>query len=378
MITIPVANATKADIVKRRSDVHFVPVISYYSIAKGKPSIVILDTSADNQVHENVFRNLDGLQRDKSKTGMSKTFDETTEVYANANAIFNISGFNESVRVVEFPDSVSLSSVSGSKGGSVSANEEPGIVQAMKGHLYDGTYMVLPTRNVKEADLEKLSDFLYDNQRLVMLVQVSSIDQLSTLHDHVSGYQNDKTKLPDVHCDVEQNPNRYPEAQAAAMAVVDGAQDNFKHFKNQSDFVPNKFNGTDLDRIDACNGCTVVDRADDSIFSSGKTLAGGFIDRMLNSQHIMDKYVYDAQKFVNQGHPFDDKNIHILQQTLINSGNELQTAGYINSKPTVTLPSYAEAGGDEIEDRTLDGIKIKNIDVTSFIEGLNGEVDLTE
>ena len=71
-----------------------------------------------------------------------------------------------------------------------------------------------------ETEIEALSDFLYDNQRIMLVTQPNSITALQTLATHVAGYQKVKNHLGNTAAIVETAKDRYPAAQAVAYAAA--------------------------------------------------------------------------------------------------------------------------------------------------------------
>ncbi|MBU9788900.1 hypothetical protein KOM07_05025, partial [Lentilactobacillus sp. G22-6] len=198
-----------SDIVKQTTDVHFIVAIHALTNPDRTPSVAIGTKNTDATTKSNIYDDLDSLSAD---------YKENTGVYNQAAAMFEVNGFRGPIEVIAYPnaDSITPSGVQSQgtgHGGKVTATPTPGIVVGITQHLFDGfKYLVLD--GASETEIEALSDFLYDNQRIMLVTQPNSVATLQTLATHVAGVQKVKDKLGNTAAIVETAKDRYPAAQA--------------------------------------------------------------------------------------------------------------------------------------------------------------------
>lgn len=312
------------------------------------------------------------------KTGMSQTFDPSTDVYAKADAMFEADGFNGSIAVIEYPASSTTPSVSSSSDGSVDDDQQPGIVKALAGYLYSGILYIVPTSDVSESDLEALTDFTYTNGHCAVMVQFSDASDAQNLDNHVKSAQADKNKLHNVFGAVIPDTSDQPVAQACAYAVGRLPRPtDFMKIGNGTQFEPSNLTPDQMNAVENAECATVTDRANDIMFNSSRAMGGGFIDQFVDSQFVIDAFAHTSQHFLDHNECNDDdatrNQLHI---TLASKAAQLRAAGMLTGAVDVIVPSRDEQSSDDAESRVLNGVRI-NANVYDPIEHINGSIAIT-
>ncbi|GAY74279.1 hypothetical protein [Lentilactobacillus kosonis] len=218
--------------IKHRSDVHFVVSIKALTNDGVFPDVAIAVQGKDTNSTAKTYASLEDLSVD---------FPENTKTYAQAEAIFDVDSFNNNLlEVITYPNAPvatpsNVQVTPTNSGAQVTATTTPGIVSAMQGHMWDG-FKYLITDDVPEADLEALTDALYDAQRVMLFVQAKSVDDFVKLQTHVASYQNKPNKLGNTAILVDASDNRFPAAQLVAYASTNVPTD-IMHISNLSEMA---------------------------------------------------------------------------------------------------------------------------------------------
>lgn len=359
--------------IKQTTDVHFTVAIHALKNPNGTPAVGIATKGADATTKASIYTDLDSLSAD---------FDETTGVYSQAEAMFDADNFKGPVEVVTYPnvDSTTPANVQTTgttTGATVTATTTPGIVVGLTEHLFDGfKYLVLD--GATEAETEAVSDFLYDNQRIMLVTQPKSVTDLQTLSTHVKGIQTKKNSLGNTAAIVETASDRFVAAQAAAYAAANLPVD-FQHIGNQSQFEPDTDLSTDdYDTIAAANGTVVVNKSGDYMLLNGLALAGNYVDQFVHTQLVIDTFQTALQKYLNRHNfpIFNDATIKEMAQTIEACGQQLQQQGVLASAVEITSVPRSNVLNSDVAARKYNGFGF-NVQIADDIDTINAKIDLT-
>ncbi|WP_249662798.1 hypothetical protein [Lentilactobacillus buchneri] len=362
-----------SDIVKQTTDVHFIVAIHALTNSDSTPLVAIATKNTDATTKSNIYDDLDSLSAD---------YAENTGVYAQAAAMFDVNGFNGPVEVIGYPnvDSNTPSGVQSqgtTTGGTVTATTTPGIVVGITQHLFDGfKYLVLD--GATETEIEALSDFLYDNQRIMLVTQPNSVTALKTLATHVAGYQTVKNQLGNTAAIVETATDRYPAAQAVAYAAANLPVD-FQHIGNLSQFEPDADLTTDdYDTIAGLNATLVVNKAGDYMLLNGKALAGNYIDQFVHTQLVIDTLQTNLQKYLNRKNfpIYNDATIKEMTQTINAVSTSLLQMGVLYTAIVVNSVPRANVLNSDVAARKYNGFSL-SAQIADDIDTINAKLDLT-
>lgn len=364
--------------VKQMTDVHIIVSIHQLTSGAVTPLVAIATKNTDATTKATVYNSLYDLTND---------YGEDTGVYAQAEAMFEADNFKGPVEVIAYPntDAADPSSVQASgtaDGGTVTASATPGIVTGLAEHLYDGfIYLVLD--NASEDQIEAVSDFLYDNQRIMLVTQPSSVADLQKLQTHVLGYQKTKDLLCNTAALVVTTAGNYRAAQAAAYAAANLPVD-WQHIGNQTTFAPDAdLAMADYDAIAAAGGTTVVNKAGDYMLLNGKALTTNYIDQFVHTQLVVDRFQNALQKYLNR-HKFvtyDDTHIKEMTQTLQTTGDDLSALGVLfplsdGNSVDITSVSRSNTPNSDVANRSYNGFAIK-AQIADDIDTVNMKLDIT-
>ncbi|GAF37500.1 hypothetical protein [Lentilactobacillus farraginis] len=359
-----------SDIVKQTTDVHFIVAIHALSNSDSTPLVAIATKNTDATTKSNIYDDLESLSAD---------YAENTGVYAQAAAMFDVNGFRGPVEVIAYPnvDSTGVQSQGTDDGGTVTATTTPGIIVGITQHLFDGfKYLVLD--GATEAETEALSDFLYDNQRIMLVTQPNSVTALQTLATHVAGVQTVKNQLGNTAAIVETATDRYPAAQAVAYAAANLPVD-FQHIGNLSQFEPDADLTTDdYDTIAGLNATLVVNKAGDYMLLNGKALAGNYIDQFVHTQLVIDTLQTSLQKYLNRKNfpIYNDATIKEMTQTINAVSTSLLQMGVLYTPIVVNSVPRANVPNGDVVARKYNGFSL-SAQIADDIDTINAKLDLT-
>lgn len=364
--------------VKQMTDVHIIVSIHQLT-SNGKTPLVALATkNTDATTKSTLYNTLGDLTND---------YGEDTTVYGQAKAMFEADNFTGPVEVIAYTNAdvanpTNVAASGSTDGGSVTAATTPGIVSGLAEHLYDGfIYLVLD--GATEEETEAVSDFLYDNQRIMLITQPSSVTDLQTLHTHVLGYQKAKNSLCNTAALVVTSTGNYRAAQAAAYAAANLPVD-WQHIGNQTTFEPDAdLVMADYDDIAAAGGTTIVNKAGDFMLLNGKAMANNYIDQFVHTQLVVDRFQNALQKYMNN-HKFvsyDDAHIKEMTQTLQTTGDDLAALGVLFSlsdgkSVDVSSVSRTDTPNEDVNSRSYNGFAI-TAQIADDIDTVNMKLDIT-
>ena len=363
---------------KQMTDVHVIVSIHQLALSGKTPLVALMTKNTDATTKSTVYNSLADLSAD---------YAEDTTVYDQAAAMFEAENFTGPVEVIAYPnadvsDPTNVKADGASSGGTVTASTTPGIVSGLSAHIYDG-FIYLLLDGASETEIEAVSDFVYDNQRVMLITQPASVKDLQTLHTHVAGYQTAKNSLCNTAAVVVTTPDNYRAAQAAAYAAANLPVD-WQHIGNQSTFAPDTdLTMTDFDDIAAAGGTTVVNKAGDFMLLNGKSMGSNYIDQFVHTQLVVDRLQTSLQKYLNR-HKFvsyDDAHIKEMTQTLQTTGDNLAAMGVIFSMSDgqsidVTSISRANTPNEDVINRSYNGFSIA-AQIADDIDTVNMKLDIT-
>lgn len=359
---------------KHRSDVHFVVSIKALTNNGVVPDVAIATQGNDTTITDKQYASLEDLAVD---------YPENTNVYNQAEAMFDVSTFNNNlIEVIAYPNAP-VATPSNVKvkatpdGAEVTADNTPGLVAGVKAHMWDGfKYLLLD--NASEADIEALSDVLYDAQRVMLVIQPKSVDDLVKLQAHVATYQVKPNKLGNTAAIVDTSDVRFPAAQASAYAASNIPTD-FMHIGKLSELeVDENLSDDDVDKINALNGIAVENKAGDNMLSQGKALAGNYIDQFVHAQLVIDGYTTFLQKYMNDHNfpAYTDKTILEMKAGLETLGTNYFTQNILAAKPVFDYVPRAKVMNSLVAEREYNGFS-SDQQIQDDIETLNAKLNLT-
>lgn len=314
---------------------------------------------------------------------LSQDYPENTSVYSQAEAVFDVDTFNNNLlEVIPAPATAANTpakvAVKPTKdGATVSATTTPAIIAGIQNHLHDGfKYLILD--GFAEADIETLSDFLYKQQRIMTVAQLTSVDDLGKLKAHAASTMTTANSLDNLAALVDTSNDRFPVAQADAFAVSNIPTD-YMHIENLSEFeVDPNLSDDDVDQIESLNGIAIVNKGGDLLPSGSKTLAGNnYIDQFVHFQIVVDTYQQVLQKYLNDNKfpSYTDKTIGEMKTALDNAGNNMFTQGILETKPLVTSIKRADVLPSLVAEREYNGFRV-NATIADDIQSINAALDL--
>ncbi|WP_204122025.1 hypothetical protein [Levilactobacillus sp. 244-2] len=355
--------------VKHESDVHMIINAQLPTTALGTPLTMILTKGTKSGVYGDV----DSLAED---------YDETTNVYKQAAAIWEIPSYTSPIEIMACTDDVrhTPGDVVIAKDGSVVAADdvEPGIITGIKSHLYDGVIYVLLDDAFTSDEVQKLSDFLYDQQRLMLVVQVRTLEDLQTLQKHVAAYQTTKSVLTNTTGFLVEEGN-YSVDNAAGYAASNVPTD-WQHIGNLPDFGPMPgLTIDDYEIVRDLRGITVVNKAGDNMLLQGKALANNYIDQFVHVNLVGDAIENGIQKWSNNHNfpNYNDDSIDSIKQMIIAVCDSYVAMGVLDKQADgtsaiVTVPKRANVSQSDVNNR-----KLKNVSVQVKIADDIDEIELT-
>ncbi|MFC6180347.1 hypothetical protein [Lactiplantibacillus daowaiensis] len=362
--------------VKHESDVNLTINILRPDTSLGTPLIEIF-TKGDKPT--GVYGDTDTLAED---------YDETTEVYKKAAAMWELDSYTAPIEVVSVPTaSRHTPVVSVDKDGVVTATDtiELGIVTGAKNHLYDGALYVLLDDSFTSDEVIALSDFLYDQQRLMLIVKVASIDELKPLAAHVSAYQAATNVLSNTAAMVVPQVGNYSLDQAAAYAASNVPTD-WQHIGGATltEFDPNS--GLTIDDsadIQALRGMTVVNKSGDNMLLNGMALGNNYIDQFVHTMLVGDAIETAIQKYLNHHNfpNYDDNTINELKETILSVTDGYLTQGVLEAQSDgtsaiISVPKRANVSNADVANRKLKNITI-NTTTADDVDTVDGKLNVT-
>ncbi|KRM91597.1 hypothetical protein [Fructilactobacillus florum] len=359
-------------IIKRPTNVHLTVSIQQVVKGVGKPAIAILTKGTSTKAK--IYSTIDDLSQD---------YNESTDVFETAKAAFEVPGFNESVEVLQYGSTAALQApTQSSDNGNVSTSDSnttalTPVSQIVADHLFDGFNYLVPDKTVPETDLEDLSDFLYDNQRVVLYAQLNSVADLQKLSTHVQSYQkDDKEKQGNTGAIVETS-DRKPAVQIVAYASINAPTD-LGHVGNLSQMVPDDdLTQSDYEAIDSANGSVVVNKADWAMSNSGKALKGNYIDQFVHVQMVTDEIKRVIQNYLNsQKFPaYDESTVSMIEKLIDGVSKEYTANGILVDPIVVTSTPINQVPDRLVEDREFSKFGF-NFKIANDVQDINANVNV--
>lgn len=361
--------------VKHESDVHIIINVQQPSSALGTPLVLLLTKGTKS----GVYGNADTLAED---------YDETTNVYKQAAAMWRVASYTAPIAVVACPDEVrhTPGHLTVAKDGTVTATDtvEPGIVTGIKTHLYDGAIYALLDDVFTLDEIEQLSDFLYDQQRLMLVAQVRTTADLQSLQAHVAGYQTAKSVMTNT-AGFQIEEGNFALDNATAYAATNWPVD-WQHIGGKAlpDIVPDsELTMDDYDDIAALRGLTVVNKSGDNMILQGKALANNYIDQFVHVNLVGDGIENGVQKKLNHTDfpNYNDDTIQDIEQTILAITDDYATKGVLDKlddgkSAHITIPKRANVSQSDVTNRRLRGI-IVDVKVADDVESVELTLNVT-
>lgn len=359
---------------KQAPDVHW--IVSIHPLTNGfeKPLLMVFTHSTDANEHSSMYSNLFDLANDYPENGV---------VYPAAEAAFEATNFNGPLEVVEVPNvdvavpfNVTAKAVDG--GVDYSAGLTPGVVYGASQHLYDGAYYATVASDVTDEETNALADYLYQQQRVLLVSEVKDVDTLKTNYQHAQATQLKKNTLGNWVNIVNSDADVHPATQVAAYASANVPTD-LMNVGNQSEFeIDENLDDSDYETIRESNGSCIADKADDLMMLTGKTLAGNYADQFVHTQMVVDAFTNCLQKYKNrQNFPiFNDKTIGEMEKSLETTSTSLVQQGILAAEAVVTDTPRAKVPNSDVAKREYNYFSIQ-VQIADTIETINGKIDIT-
>lgn len=347
----------------------------------GNAKIAILTGGSDSNSHSYNFNSIKDVEN---------TFDENSSVYNLLDKVFDTDGYKGVVEVIVAPSAdvssgsttvtTSTTTTSGSSSNSGSTTNR--FVYALKQYVNDGFNYVVDD-NLKESDLEAVSDYLYANQAAALITQVASVPALQTLSAY-SAKNQPKTddKLNTVYAIVETS-SRKPAVQVAAklaqynedLGGVDAAKvGNLSEFQADDDIT-----FEDLKAIDQANGSAVANLADMQMMYRGHSLGANYLDEFVNTKVVKDTFQYNLQRALNdiQTRAYSQATIDFLYTVAVNTGNDLYQRNFLASKPAIDKLDMDQVSSADVQSRDYHGFNV-HATISNSIETMTVRINLAE
>lgn len=347
----------------------------------GNAKIAVLTGGSDSNSHSYTFNSIKDVE---------SQFDENSSVYNLLDKAFDTDGFKGQVEVIVAPSAdvssgsttVTTSTTTTSGSSSASGSTTNRFVYALKQYVNDGFNYVVDD-NLKESDLEAVSDYLYANQAAALITQVASVSALQTLSAYSSKNQ-PKTddKLNTVYAIVETS-SRKPGVQVSSklaqynedLGGVDAAKvGNLSEFQADDDLT-----AEDLKAIDQANGSAVVNLAGMQMMYRGHSLGANYLDEFINTKVVKDTFQYNLQRALNdiQTRTYSQATIDFLYTVAVNTGNDLYQRNFLASKPTIDKMDIDQVSNTDIQARDYHGFNV-HATISNSIETMTVRINLAE
>lgn len=353
----------------------------------GTAKIAILTSGSDSNAHAYTFN---------STAGVEDTFDENSNVYSLVQKAFETDGYNGQVEVIVAPSSdvstgssttttstsvtTGSSATSGSTSGSSSTVNR--FVYALKQYVNDGFNYIVDD-NLKESDLEAVSDYLYANQAAALLTQPTSVSAAQTLGAYSSKNQPvTGDKLNGVYGAVETSSRKPIVQTAAALAQYNftiGGVDVTK-VGNLSEFqADDDLTAEDYKAIDKANASAVANLADMQMMFRGRTFGGNFLDEYINTKIVKDTFQYNLQRALNdiKTRTYNQATIDFLYTIAVNTGNDLYNRNFLAEVPTIDKLDFAQVANQDITARDYHGFNV-HAKISNSVETMAVRINLAE
>lgn len=381
-----------ADILtKLISDVHIKMSIKQLSLGSTVADILIPVESADaTETSAKLYYDAEDVATD---------FGADSKVYKKVDAAFSQDNFRGPIAIVttpagetevkttgaEVPGNVTASATDDGAEiatGATSTVKVSGTLKALIDYLWFGArYVILPDDDQTDL-IKEVGKYLFDNQHMILVSSVSSIENLQAVYDEAKDWQA-ANHLGTTIVIVNKNEGEYVDISAAAFATQNIPLD-WMHVRNLNGVTANKWSADEYQQIFDLNGLTTVNKAGDIMLSNSKTVEGSYIDNTFGAQYLNDALQSGLQKFLN-AHPlvaFDDNNISLIKQQAKSIMDDVGKVGLLQNgadgKPTydVQAVNRAQTPNADVVKRKYNGLGV-TAELVGSVETLNVFVGVT-
>ncbi|TPR23136.1 hypothetical protein DY120_07465 [Apilactobacillus micheneri] len=336
-------------------------------------SIAILTGGDDDQAHSYTYNSIDDVTQ----------FTEDSEVYDMVEKAFDID-YQGNVEVIVAPNkdvtpSGNLKATPNSDGAKVSNQSINRFVYALQQYAYDGFRLITNASDVTEKDLETVTDFLYQLQKVFLFAQFNKVADLQSLFNYsslrqvtTSDKQNTVTGMVETH-------DRKPAVQVIAYGLANAPID-YEHIGNLPEMTEDDdLTSDDIQNIIDAHGTCVYSKAGDQMLLQGKSFGDNYIDEFINTTIVKSTYQYSLQKELNgfKNNHFDDKTIGLLVERAEKVSSDLMSQGYFDEKPKVDKTPRAQVNPSLVTKRHYKGITI-SAPIATSIDTMDVFLNLTE
>jgi len=322
-------------------------------------------------------------------------FDADSGVFAKAEALFAQDGFNGPIEVVTTQKGDVTVPVTAASVGNVDSTATgdgaevttgavaetttvPGIVKGISDYLWSGArYVVLPDDD-DTATILAVGKYLYDNQHMILVASVKSIENLKTVHDEAVTWVADN-HLGNTIVFVNKVEDEHPEARAVAYATQNIPLD-WMHINLIDGITANDWTTDEYQQILDLNGMTTVNKAGDIMVSNSKAVDGSYVDNTFGAQYVNDGLQTGLQRFLNSQNllAFDDDGIKLLKENATGIMQDIAKTGVI-ANGLDGKPIIAVEGADRTNTPNVDVAKrrYRSLKVSCTLVGSIETVQLT-
>lgn len=271
----------------------------------------------------------------KGLEAVKKLFDEETEVYKVAKALFLQGNAPEKVAVCA--DTV---------------KSTDGLAK-----VFDEEWrqlIVVSTKAEGESSLKDIADYIESKNDKMLFCSVETLNELKAL-----GLNTLNRTIAIVYG----GTTEYPEASlVGATAGLDVGSFTYKNVV-LTGIEPESYEELDLDDIHTNGGICIVKKAGDVVTSEGLVLSGEYADVIDSKDYIVKNIEYQVQKVlnINRKLPYDARGIGLLENTVTNVLKDAYNNGIIAEDEEGTpmystkFTSRAEASEDNRRKRKYTG-----------------------
>lgn len=363
MIIIPV-------LAKQPLNVNWTVSIKRLATGTEHAGVAVIDYSDDNNIHSYIYDSLNDLTDDTSR---QKTFDESTEVYKNASAVYGADDYNAPLEVIEIPKTnASSASASVSSSGSISESSGNSLSDKLLDALDSNVAYVVPTKDVSEKDIETITDALFGVRAGVVVYQTSDKNDMHNFYNHI---QSTQSNAYGNAYGIFEDRGVYPAAQAAGYGYAHVPCD-FMKIGNESEFEATDLTADQVKDVLGCNFNVIENRSDDLMLATDLAVNGSYIDQFANVKYIINDLTYYLQRFMNHNEtPYNDQTIHNIKATVKTEING-RLAGLFIGRPSVDVATREQVSPNDIEKRVFRHITVAG-EIFGDIENVDGKLNLT-
>lgn len=312
---------------------------------------------------------------------LQEDFDESTSVFAKADALFAQVNAPRLVNVLTYVKSEATpKDVSAQGGGSgvtvtTSGSPDSAIVQAVLDHFWDNWNFAL-LADYNEQDALGLAKLFFDNQEHFLFVQVPDVASLKALEDYATTAKTN-SKFSMTKAFVHNVKGEQLDAAVVGFGgnLTVGSLD-WAHCYDLVGITADTLTPSEVKAIENAGGTAYITKGSHAVTSNGKAMDGSYIDQTHGIQWIQTQMQSRIQDLITESGklPFNNSGIALLKtcatgvlsdafgQGIIDTDDETGKGVY-----TVTALERVDLDPQDIADRAYRGL--------SWTAKLTGAID---